>query len=141
MQSRSLAGFSRAWRPRIPSSTSPEQGYDLGEIQSPRALAFGGAQVALGTSTTALFLNPANLPLARVYHFEALAAVSPEAQRQSYGGAVVDSSTSSLAGGLTGTWNLQIRTASTASGPTLASASDTRSATGSPSEPPRATSA
>jgi hypothetical protein len=90
-----------------PASTSPEQGYDLGEIQSPRALAFGGAEVALGTSTTALFLNPANLPLARVYHFEALAAVSPEAQRQSYGGAVVDSSTSSLAGGITGTWNLQ----------------------------------
>jgi hypothetical protein len=90
-----------------PSTTSPEQGYDLGEIQSPRALAFGGAQAALGTSTTALYLNPANLPLARVYHFEALAGVSPEARRQSYGGAIVDSSTSALAGGLAGTWNLQ----------------------------------
>ena len=90
-----------------PASTSPEQGYDLGEIQGARMLAFGGAQAALGTSTTSLFLNPANLPLARVYHFEALAAVSPEAQRQSYGGAVVDSSTSRLAGGVAGTWNLQ----------------------------------
>jgi hypothetical protein len=90
-----------------PASTSPEQGYDLGEIQSPRALAFGGAQVALGTSTVGLFLNPANLALARVYHFEALAAVTPEAQRQSYGGAVLDSSTSKLAGGVAGTWNLQ----------------------------------
>ncbi len=54
---------------RAQASVPPEQGYDLGEIQSPRALAFGGAEVALGTSTTALFQNPANLPLARVYHF------------------------------------------------------------------------
>lgn len=90
-----------------PSTTSPEQGYDLGQIQSPRALAFGDAQTALGSSTTALYQNPANLPLTRVYHFEALASVSPEARRQSYGGAVVDSSTSRLAGGVAGTWNLQ----------------------------------
>jgi hypothetical protein len=106
-----VAALSVALAPRLaaadPATTSIEQGYDLGEIQSPRALAFGGAQVALGTSTTALYQNPANLPLARVYHFEALAAVSPEGRRQSYGGAVVDSSTSKLAGGLAGTWNLQ----------------------------------
>jgi hypothetical protein len=90
-----------------PSTTSPEQGYDLGEMQNPRGVAFGGAQAALGTSTTALYLNPANLALAHVYHFEALAGFSPEARRQSYGGAVVDSSTSSLAGGLAGTFNIQ----------------------------------
>jgi hypothetical protein len=89
-----------------PASTSVEQGYDLGEIASPRATAFGGAQAALGTSTTALYQNPANLPLARVYHFEALGAVSPEALRQSYGGGIVDSSTSKLAGGVAGSWNL-----------------------------------
>jgi hypothetical protein len=89
-----------------PSSTSPEQGYDLGMIQSPRSLAFGGAQSALGTSTTALYENPANLTISRVYHFEALAAVSPEARRQSYGGAVVDSNTSRLAGGVGGTFSL-----------------------------------
>jgi opacity protein-like surface antigen len=89
-----------------PSSTSPEQGYDLGEVQSPRAVGMGGAQTALGTSTTALWLNPANLPVARVYHFEALAAISPDARRQSYGGAVVDSSTSKLAGGFGGTWSM-----------------------------------
>jgi hypothetical protein len=88
-----------------PSTTSIEQGYDLGTIQSPREMAFGGAQTALGTSTTALYNNPANLPLASVYHFEGLAAFSPEARRQSYGGAVVDSSTSKLAGGLAGTLN------------------------------------
>ncbi len=58
-----------------------------------------------GGSTTALFVNPANLPLYRVYHLEGLAAFSPEAGRQSYGGAVVDSSTSRLAGGFGGTWS------------------------------------
>ncbi len=84
---------------------SPEQGYDLGEVQSPRALAMGGALNALGTSTNAIYLNPANLPFARVYHFEVLAALSPEARRESFGGAVVDSSTSRLAGGFAGTWN------------------------------------
>src|SRR5262249_20976213 len=47
-----------------------------------------------------------NLPLARVYHFEGLAAFSPEARRQTYGGAVADSSTSRFAGAFGGTWNL-----------------------------------
>jgi hypothetical protein len=89
-----------------PATTSPEQGYDQGEIPSPRALAFGGAQNALGASTTALYGNPANLPLTRVYHFEGIAAISPEARRQSYGGAIVDSSTSRVSGGFGGTWNV-----------------------------------
>ncbi len=88
-----------------PSSTSIEQGYELGEIQHPRSLAMAGAQQVWGGSTTAVFVNPANLPLYRVYHIEALAAFSPEARRQSYGGAVVDSSTSRLAGGFGGTWS------------------------------------
>jgi hypothetical protein len=69
-------------------------------------MAFGGAQTALGASTTALYENPANLNFTRVYHFEALAAVSPEARRQSYGGSVVDSNTSRLAGGAGGTWSI-----------------------------------
>jgi hypothetical protein len=88
-----------------PSTTTLEQGYDLGQIQNPREMAFGGAQTAIGTSTGALYNNPANLPLARVYHFEGLAAVSPEARRQSYGLGVVDSSTSRLAGGIAATFN------------------------------------
>jgi len=65
----------------------------------------GGAQTALGTSTTALYLNPANLPFARVYHFEGIAAVSPDARRQTYGGAIADSTTSRLAGGVGGAWS------------------------------------
>ncbi|MBX3210679.1 MAG: hypothetical protein KF850_01455 [Labilithrix sp.] len=88
-----------------PSSTSIEQGYDLGEVQHPRSVALAGAQQVWGGSTTAVFVNPANLALYRVYHLEGLAAFSPEAGRQSYGGAVVDSSTSRLAGGFGGTWS------------------------------------
>jgi hypothetical protein len=65
----------------------------------------GGASSAVGSSTASLFGNPANLALARLYHFEGLAALAPEARRQSYGAAAVDSSTSRLAGGVGGTWN------------------------------------
>jgi len=93
--------FARADR----SSTTIDQGYDLGQVQQPRSVAMAGAQEAWGGSTVAVFNNPANLPLARVYHLEGLAAFSPEARRQSYGGAVVDSSTSRFAGGFGGTWN------------------------------------
>jgi hypothetical protein len=88
-----------------PSSTTTEQGYELGEIQHPRTLAMASAQQAFGGSTTAVYANPANLPLYRVYHLEGIATFSPEARRQSYGGAVVDSSTSRLAGGFGGTWS------------------------------------
>ena len=88
-----------------PSTTTIEQGYELGEIQHPRSMAMAGAQQAWGGSTTALFLNPANLPLYRVYHLEAIATFSPESRRQSYGGAIADSSTSRLAGGFGGTWS------------------------------------
>lgn len=102
-----VAGFALA-KPAFadPSSTTIEQGYDLGEIQAPRQLGMGGAQTALGTSTSAVYNNPANMPFSRVYHFEGIAAFSPEARRQSYGGAVVDSSTSRLAGGFGGTWSM-----------------------------------
>jgi hypothetical protein len=68
----------------------------------------GGALNALGVSTTSLYLNPANMPLARVYHIEALAALSPQAQRQTYGLAIVDSvlNTARISGGVGGTWSL-----------------------------------
>lgn len=89
------------------SSTSIAQGYELGEVQHPRSIAMAGAEQAWGGSTTAVFVNPANLPLYRVYHLEGLAAFGPEARRQSYGGAIADSSTSRLAGGFGGTWSQQ----------------------------------
>jgi hypothetical protein len=106
-----LAGLAVVSAHRIASadrmSTSPEQSYDLGEIPSARALGMGGALNALGVSTTSLYLNPANMPLARVYHLEALGAYSPEAQRQAYGLAIADSvvNAARLSGGVAATWN------------------------------------
>jgi hypothetical protein len=88
-----------------PSSTTIEQGYELGEVQHPRTVGMAGANQVFGGSTTAIFANPANLPLYRVYHLEGLAGFGPEARRQSYGGAIADSSTSRLAGGFGGTWS------------------------------------
>ena len=88
-----------------PSSTSVEQGYDLGEVQHPRSVGMGNAQQVFGGSTTAIFVNPANLPLYRVYHLEGLAALGPEARRQSYGGAIADSYTNRVAGGVSGMWS------------------------------------
>ena len=46
-------------------STSPEQAYDLGEVPNARAVGMGGALNALGVSTASLFLNPANMALAK----------------------------------------------------------------------------
>ncbi|MFO0671873.1 MAG: hypothetical protein U0235_19995 [Polyangiaceae bacterium] len=89
-----------------PSTTTPDQGYDLGEMQGARGLAMGGAHYALGTSTSAIYGNPANLPFARVYHLEGLGSMSPEARRTTLGGAIADSSTSRLAGGLAVNWNM-----------------------------------
>ena len=91
-----------------PSKTSIEQGFDLGQLQGPRSLAMGNALSALGSSTTALDLNPAAMSLARVYHLEAMASYGPEAVRQSYGASIVDSvlNTQHIAGGLTANWSL-----------------------------------
>jgi hypothetical protein len=88
-------------------STSPEQAFDQGEVPNARAIGMGGALNALGVSTASLFLNPANMALARVYHLEGFAAYSPEAKRQTYGAAIVDSvlNSSHIAGGLGGTWS------------------------------------
>jgi opacity protein-like surface antigen len=90
-----------------PSTTSPEQGYDLGDIEAPRSLGMGGALAATGVSTVGLYLNPANMALAQVYHLEGIAAFSPEARRQSYSVGAVDSILNSghLAGGLAGSFS------------------------------------
>jgi len=85
-----------------PSSTSTAEGYDLGNVESPRALAMGGGLAATGASTVALYQNPANMELTRVYHFEAESAFSPEARRYDIGGAIVDSANGRFGGGLGG---------------------------------------
>lgn len=73
--------------------------YDYGELETPRSAAMGGAGYTLGSGTTGLFQNPASLATARVYHIEALTQYTPETRRWLFGGAIVDSITSRLAGG------------------------------------------
>lgn len=101
-----LLGVARAAHAE-PSSTTIEQGYEGGEVQSPRSVGMAGALNATGVSTNGLFLNPANMALARVYHLEAIGAFSPESKRQSYGAAAVDSvlNRGHLAGGASATWS------------------------------------
>jgi hypothetical protein len=92
-----------------PSNLPPEIGYNYNEIETARAAGTAGAVRAFSNSTTALFMNPANLAASRVYHIGAFAQIWPEASRQSYGAAAVDSIVSSarVAGGLGATWNFQ----------------------------------
>ena len=92
-----------------PSELPPEVGYNYGFTETPRIAATGAALRAMSNSDSALFINPANMAATRVYHIGAFAQIWPEASRQSYGGAVVDSIVSStgLAGGLGGTYNRQ----------------------------------
>jgi hypothetical protein len=92
-----------------PSGLAPEAGYNYGEIDTPRSMGTGGAMRSMSNSVTALFMNPANMAATHVYHIATAAQIYPEAGRQSYGGGIVDSvvSSSNLAGGVGGTWNLQ----------------------------------
>lgn len=89
------------------SKLAPEVGYNYDEIETPRATAMAGAMRALGNGTTALYENPANLALTRVYHLEAMAAIWPEARRQEYGASIVDSVTGKLAGGIGAHYGVQ----------------------------------
>lgn len=92
-----------------PSKLAPEVGYNYNQIETGSAAAKSDADLALGSSVSALFSNPANMATSRVYHAAALVQVWPEASRQSYGVAAVDSvgSSSRLAGGLGATWSRQ----------------------------------
>ncbi len=87
----------------------PEVGHNYNEIETGRVAGKNGADRALGSSVSALFLNPANMAASRVYHLGALLQIWPEASRQSYGIGAVDSvgSSSRLAGGLGATWTRQ----------------------------------
>lgn len=74
--------------------------YNYGEQETARSAAMGGALRAFGNSTAAVYQNPAGMVSTRVYHLEGVAQLTPEAERQVYGGAIVDSVTGRLAGGL-----------------------------------------
>lgn len=86
-----------------------ETGHAYGEIETPRIMAVAGAIRSTSSSTSALFANPANMALAQVYHFGALAELYPEAGRQTFGGAAVDSllSSTGLSGGVSFAWTQQ----------------------------------
>lgn len=86
----------------------PPVAYAYGENETPRSLAMGGALRALGNGTTAIFLNPANMPLTRLYHIEANGQFTPEAVRALGSVTAVDSITSStrVAGGASFTGGL-----------------------------------
>jgi predicted porin len=92
-----------------PSKLPPEVGYNYGLTEPPRSAGMAGAQRAFSNSTDALYLNPANMASSRVYQIGALAQIWPEAGRQTYGAAIVDSivSSSRLAGGLGASWTGQ----------------------------------
>lgn len=92
-----------------PSEQVPEVGHNYGEHETPRMTALGGATRGTANSLSALYSNPANLAASQVYHVGAFGQIYPEARRQSYGGAIVDSliSSTGLAGGLGGVWTMQ----------------------------------
>lgn len=92
-----------------PSKLPPEVGYNYDQIETGRTAAKNDADRALSSSVAALFQNPANMAASRVYHAAALLQLWPEASRQSYGVAAVDSvgSSSRVAGGLGATWSRQ----------------------------------
>jgi len=92
-----------------PSKLPPEVGYNYGQIETARIAGKNDADRALSSSVSALFQNPANMATSRVYHAAALVQIWPEASRQSYGAAAVDSvgSSTRLAGGVGATWTRQ----------------------------------
>jgi opacity protein-like surface antigen len=89
-----------------PSPLVPEVGFNYGEVETGRSAGMGGAARALGNGATAAYYNPANIALTRVYHLQALAEIWPEARRQTYGAAAVDSVSGHLAGALAGQYGV-----------------------------------
>jgi hypothetical protein len=91
-----------------PSPLPPEVGYNHGEQETPRSIALAGGLRALSNSTDAIFLNPANMAAARVYHAGGSAQIWPRAGRQSYGASAADSARRhGIAGGLAANWMRQ----------------------------------
>jgi len=82
-----------------PSELPAQFAYNYGETDTARTMGLAGAARAAGGGVQGLYLNPANLGIARVYHLQAIGQWMPEAARQLYGGAIVDS-TRRLSGGL-----------------------------------------
>lgn len=92
-----------------PSQLPPEIGYNGGELETPRSSAMGGATRAVSSSAEALYLNPAGMATARVYHLTGGAQIWPQAKRQTYGVAAIDSVSNRqrIAGGVSANWSAQ----------------------------------
>ncbi len=71
-----------------------------GDNETARSAGMAGGLRAWGSGTSAMFLNPANLAEAQAYHLEGIVQLTPEASRQAYGAAIMDSITNRLAGGV-----------------------------------------
>lgn len=74
-------------------------------MTTPRALSLGGRAEAAGSSTTALFANPAGASAIRTYHVDALALWDPTIGRFAVGSGVMDSTRNLLSGGLSYTFS------------------------------------
>src|SRR5690242_16455601 len=84
--------------PLNPTRLPPQVIYNYGENDTTRSAAMGGALRALGSGTSSVLLNPADMAETRVYHVNATVQFTPETGRQMYGATVSDSITSKLAG-------------------------------------------
>ena len=89
---------------RAENDTSSAQAWDLAVSRDPRAVAMAGGDLAVGGSTGAALGNPAALAVSRAYELEIAGNWSPEAGLAHYGGAIADSLTSRMAGGLSAHW-------------------------------------
>lgn len=98
-----MSSTARAERSDLP----PEVGYNYGDVEDARWAATSGALRAAGNGLTGVWGNPASLAQSQVYHVGAIAGIWPEAKRQSYGIAAMDSVTARLAAGLGFVWSDQ----------------------------------
>lgn len=87
-------------RANAQSALPPPLVTNEGVDETARAAGMNGALHAWGYGTTALFQNPANLAASQAYHLEGIVQLTPEAARQAYGAAIMDSITNKLAGGV-----------------------------------------
>jgi len=70
------------------------------DLQNARALSLGGASRAYCPSNGALYLNPAGIAIARLYHVETMYGYIPTAHSHIAGASVIDSVTAPVAMGL-----------------------------------------
>lgn len=69
------------------------------DMTTPRAMALGGRAEAAGSSTTALFANPAGASALRTYHVDALTLYDPTVGRFAVGSGIMDSTRNLISGG------------------------------------------